>query len=151
MSSVRQYIRNQSLYRKFALAILSLGLIPVFVIFPILAGRTVRGNVTAAELNYRQAASHANRSVETILSSYDSTTKLLYQYNGANTTDNLYYNYGRYDTIRQILTDENLQNRNSGLLLFLIIGFGLHLWKYAWILFVLVFLYYWYVIAYAKN
>lgn len=119
MSSVRQYIRNQSLYRKFALAILSLGLIPVFVIFPILAGRTVRGNVTAAELNYRQAASHANRSVETILSSYDSTTKLLYQYNGANTTDNLYYNYGRYDTIRQILTDENLQNRNSGMLLFL--------------------------------
>lgn len=119
MPSVRQYIRNQSLYRKFALAILSLGLIPVFVIFPILAGRTVRGNVAAAELNYRQAASHVNRSVETILSSYDSTTKLLYQYNGTNTTDNLYYNYGNFDTIRQILTEEKQQSRNSGMLLFL--------------------------------
>ena len=39
----------------------------------------------------------------------------------------------------------------AAVLLFLIAGFGLHLWKYAWILFLLVFLYYWYVIAYAKN
>lgn len=37
------------------------------------------------------------------------------------------------------------------LLLFLVTGFGLHLWKYAWIVFVLVFLYYWYVIAYVRR
>ena len=36
-------------------------------------------------------------------------------------------------------------------LLFLVMGFFLHMWRTAWILFVLVFLYYWYVIAYAKN
>ena len=39
----------------------------------------------------------------------------------------------------------------GAVLLFLALGFFLHMWKTAWILFVLVFLYYWYVIAYAKN
>ena len=39
----------------------------------------------------------------------------------------------------------------ASVLLFLLLGFFLHLWKFAWILFVLDVLYYWYVIAYGKE
>lgn len=36
-------------------------------------------------------------------------------------------------------------------LLFLIAGFALHLWKFAWILFALDLVYYWYVITYGRG
>ncbi|MBQ6165540.1 MAG: hypothetical protein IJK23_13800 [Clostridia bacterium] len=37
------------------------------------------------------------------------------------------------------------------LMLFLALGFALHLWKFAWILFVLDIVYYWYISVYVKK
>ncbi|MCR4587716.1 MAG: sensor histidine kinase [Lachnospiraceae bacterium] len=104
MKVLIQRIRNLSLYRKFALAILSLGLIPMFVIFPLMIRQAAIANLQSIRTNYEQAAGHIASSTENVLSVYDNISKIMYQYTGSENALNVGQYYVNFDLLRQVLT-----------------------------------------------
>ncbi len=116
MHRLKIFFQNLSLYRKFALAILSLGLIPMFVIFPLLIRQSMTGNIRSIRSNYEQAAGHIASSTENVLSVYDNISKIMYQYTGSESVLSVGQYYVNYDRLRQVLmleeTARNLEMEN---------------------------------------
>ena len=106
MTRLKERFRSLSLYHKFALAIFSLGLFPVMLIFPFLLHKAVQMNMRALEENYRQAVNHVSSTVENAFSSYDTASQIMYHYNGMDTDSILHIQYENYDNLRKILSGE---------------------------------------------
>ena len=97
--------RKWSLYQKFALVMILLGLFPMLILSTFIVNRMMEGYRQSMEANYEQAAIHMSSSVENMLVSYDSASKTAYQYNFGSNTTVLEYGSSN-DNLRQVLTGE---------------------------------------------
>ena len=111
-----QKLKSMSLYQKFALAIVLLGLFPILVIFPVVIGKVTQSSADSIQANYLQAANYVASSAENVLITYDNASKLIYQYGGLQSAENqftAYENYQNYDRIRQFLTEEETARQSD--------------------------------------
>ena len=119
MKQIRNFLADMSLYQKFALAIASLGLFPVLLVFPFLINRALQNNIGSINTNYQQAAYHISSTIENVISAYDTASQVIYHYTGENTTDILHLQYQEYDNLRQILVQGDAEERNREMTVFL--------------------------------
>ncbi len=94
-----------SLYHKFALAMILLGLFPMLVLSTFTMNHMLEEYRSALSANYEQAAIHISSSVENMLTVYDSASKSAYQYNFGIQNGPADYS-SSYNNLRQILTGE---------------------------------------------
>lgn len=95
-------IRSFSLYQKFALAIICVGLVPLGIFSTVLMNRTLKEYRSSLETNYEQGAVYVNSGIDILLDSYNEISKMPYYYNGTSEGD-FRYNYMNYDNLRRIL------------------------------------------------
>ena len=97
-------LRSFSLYQKFALTIVLLGLLPMAVLATFIANKMIRDYSLALRGQYEQAAGYVASSIESMLDSYNTISKMPYFYNfdshGAQSS------YLSFDHFRQILFGE---------------------------------------------
>ena len=70
-----------SLYQKFALLMILVGLVPMFILTTFIANRMMKSYYSAMEQQYEQAASYVSESLNNMLESYNTILKLPYSYN----------------------------------------------------------------------
>lgn len=100
-------MKSFSLYQKFALTIIVLGLLPMAVLSTFIANRMIRDYSLALKGQYEQAAGYVDSSVESMLDSYNTVSKMPYFYNfGA---DHAQDSYLSFDCFRQILYGEGYE------------------------------------------
>lgn len=92
-----------SLYQKFALLMILVGLIPMFILTTFIANRMMKSYYSAMEQQYEQAVSYVSESLNNMLESYNTILKLPYSYNqpvsgGGNALS--------FDRFRQVLYGE---------------------------------------------
>lgn len=100
-------LRSFSLYQKFALTIVLLGLLPMAVLATFIANKMIKDYSLALRGQYEQAAGYVASSVESMLDSYNTISKMPYFYNF-----NSYGAQGSYlsfDHFRQILYGEGYE------------------------------------------
>ena len=97
-------LRNFSLYQKFALTIVLLGLLPMAVLATFIANKMIKDYSLALKGQYEQAAGYVASSIESMLDSYNTISKMPYFYNfdayGAQSS------YLSFDHFRQVLYGE---------------------------------------------
>ena len=103
----RKGLRSFSLYQKFALTIVLLGLLPMAVLPTFIANKMIRDYSLALKGQYEQAAGYVASSIESMLDSYNTISKMPYFYNfdshGAQSS------YLSFDHFRQILFGEGYE------------------------------------------
>ncbi len=97
-------LKGFSLYQKFALTIILLGLLPMAVLATFIANKMIKDYSAALRGQYEQAAGYVASSVESMLDSYNTISKMPYFYNfGAYGAQDSYLSF---DHFRQILYGE---------------------------------------------
>lgn len=74
-------MKSFSLYQKFALTIILLGLLPMAVLATFIANRMIKDYSQALRGQYEQAAGYVEASIESMLDSYNTISKMPYFYN----------------------------------------------------------------------
>lgn len=100
-------MKGFSLYQKFALTIILLGLLPMAVLATFIANRMIKDYSLALRGQYEQAAGYVESSIESMLDSYNTISKMPYYYNF-----NVYgtqSSYLSFDHFRQILYGEGYE------------------------------------------
>ncbi len=94
--------RNLSLYQKFALVIICVGLIPMGFLSTMIMDRMLKEYGSSLEANYEQAVSYVGLGLDSMLESYNDVSKMPYYYNYSN--EGIFrLNYMSYDNLRRIL------------------------------------------------
>ena len=94
--------RNLSLYQKFALVIICVGLIPMGFLSTMIMDRMLKEYGSSLEANYEQAVSYVGLGLDSMLESYNDVSKMPYYYNYSN--EGIFrLNYMSYDNLRKIL------------------------------------------------
>lgn len=100
-------MKSFSLYQKFALTIILLGLLPMAVLATFIANKMIKDYSLALRGQYEQAAGYVESSIESMLDSYNTISKMPYYYNfNANGTQGSYLSF---DHFRQILYGEGYE------------------------------------------
>ncbi len=94
--------KRLSLYQKFAIIIILLGLLPMLILTTFIANSMIREYKAAMQNQYEQAASYVNASLESMLDTYDTISKMPYFYNYS-IEGNTIKNYLAFDNLRQII------------------------------------------------
>ncbi len=97
-------MKSFSLYQKFALTIILLGLLPMAVLATFIANRMIRDYSQALRGQYEQAAGYVESSMESMLDSYNTISKMPYFYNFG--VYGIQDSYLSFDHFRQILYGE---------------------------------------------
>ncbi len=95
-------IRRLSLYQKFALVFLCVGLLPLGILSTVIMNRMMKEYESSLLANYEQGAVYVNSGIDMLLDSCNDISKMPYYYNGTNEGD-FRYNYVYYDNLRRIL------------------------------------------------
>ncbi len=100
-------MRSFSLYQKFALTIILLGLLPMAILATFIANRMIKDYSQALRVQYEQASEYVASGIETLLDSYNTVSKMPYYYNfdvyGAQDS------YLSFDHLRQIIYGEGYE------------------------------------------
>lgn len=97
-------MKSFSLYQKFALTIILLGLLPMAVLATFIANKMIRDYSLALRGQYEQAAGYVESSMESMLDSYNTVSKMPHFYNfGISDAQGSYLSF---DHFRQILYGE---------------------------------------------
>ncbi len=100
-------MKGFSLYQKFALTIILLGLLPMAVLATFIANKMIKDYSSALRGQYEQAAGYVASSMESMLDSYNTISKMPYFYNfGAYDAQGSYLSF---DHFRQILFGEGYE------------------------------------------
>lgn len=91
-----------SLYQKFALAFLLVGLFPLAVFATVVMDRMMGEYQKSLMTNYEQGAVYVNAGIDMLMDSCNDISKMPYYYNGTGEGD-FRYNYVNYDNLRRIL------------------------------------------------
>ncbi len=114
--------RNLSLYQKFALVIICVGLIPMGFLSTVIMNRMLKEYGNSLEANYEQAAVYVSLGLDSMLESYNDVSKMPYYYNYSN-EGAFQLNYMSYDNLRKILYGEGAEyqgdRRTQGMNVFL--------------------------------
>ena len=97
-------MKSFSLYQKFALTIILLGLLPMAVLATFIANRMIKDYSQALRGQYEQAAGYVEASIESMLDSYNTISKMPYFYNFG--VYGIQDSYLSFDHFRQILYGE---------------------------------------------
>lgn len=97
-------LKNFSLYQKFALTIVLLGLLPMAVLATFIANKMIRDYSLALRGQYEQASGYVASSVESMLDAYNTVSKMPYFYNFRDS--GVQESYLSFDHFRQILYGE---------------------------------------------
>lgn len=97
---------NLSLYQKFALVIICVGLIPMGFLSTVLLNRMLKEYGSSMEANYEQAAGYVSLGLDSMLESCNDVSKMPYYYNYSG-EGFFQMNYMYYDNVRKILYGEN--------------------------------------------
>ena len=100
-------LRSFSLYQKFALTIVLLGLLPMAVLATFIANKMIKDYSLALRGQYEQAAEYVAFSIESMLDSYNTISKMPYYYNFD--TFGAQGSYLSFDHFRQILFGEGYE------------------------------------------
>lgn len=101
--------KGLSLYYKFTLAIIVIGLVPVVILSTFLANRMIEDYRKALRSNYEQAADYVAGSLETMLDTYNTASKMPYNYSYSIREGYVVKDYLYYDNLRQILSGEGYE------------------------------------------
>lgn len=99
-------MKSFSLYQKFALTIILLGLLPMAVLATFIANKMIRDYTLALQAQYEQGAGYVASSIESMLDSYNTVSKMPYFYNF---NDGAGSSYLSFDHFRQILYGEGYE------------------------------------------
>lgn len=94
-----------TLFQKFAMTIILLGLIPMLILSFFISNKIIRDYKEALEIQYEHAAFYVGSSIETMLNSYNTISQMPYNYNYGN--EPVIGDYQLYDNLRQIVQGEN--------------------------------------------
>lgn len=94
-----------SLYQKFALIIICVGLFPIGILSTVSMNRMLKEYGDSLEANYEQAAYYVSQSLDGMLESCNDVSKMPYYYNYSNEGDFI-FNYTSFDNLRKILMEE---------------------------------------------
>lgn len=97
-------LKSFSLYQKFALTIVLLGLLPMAVLATFIANKMIRDYSLALRGQYEQASGYVASSVESMLDAYNTVSKMPYFYNFRDS--GVRESYLSFDHFRQILYGE---------------------------------------------
>lgn len=100
-------LKSFSLYQKFALTIVLLGLLPMAVLATFIANKMIKDYSKALRGQYEQAAGYVAFSLESMLDSYNTISKMPYFYNFNSYGDQS--SYLSFDHFRQILYGEGYE------------------------------------------
>ncbi len=102
---MKRFLRNLTLFQKFAAAIILVGLIPMLLLTVFVSGRMVREYNEMLQVQYEQAAYYVSSSLHAMLDSYNTISKIPYDYNYG--SEVLLGKYSTYDNLRQIMHGDN--------------------------------------------
>ena len=107
LAAWRKIVKGFSLYQKFALTIILLGLLPMAVLATFIANKMIKDYSLALRGQYEQAAGYVEYIIESMLDSYNTISKMPYYYNfNDNDTQGSYLSF---DHFRQILYGEGYE------------------------------------------
>ena len=98
----KRWKRNLSLYQKFCLVIILLGLIPMLFLSTVIVNRMFKEYGNSLRSNYVQAASYVSESLDDMMENYNGVSKMPYYYNYSSEGE-FQFNYMSYDNLRQII------------------------------------------------
>ena len=98
----KRWKRNLSLYQKFCLVIITLGLIPMVFLSTVIVNRMFKEYGNSLRSNYVQAASYVSESLDDVMESYNGVSKMPYYYNYSSEGE-FQFNYMSYDNLRRII------------------------------------------------
>ncbi len=107
----RKKKRSLSLYQKFSLTIIMIGLVPMLLLSTFFTDRIIRNYTEAMRYQYEQAGGYVSSSLESMLDSYNSISKMPYYYNFS-IEGNAVKDYLSFDNFRKIVTGEDYEAEN---------------------------------------
>lgn len=94
--------KGPNLYQKFAITIIVIGLVPMMILSTFIANSMIKDYGEALRSQYEQAAGYVNASLESMLDTYNTVSKMPYFYNYS-VEGNTVKNYLAFDNLRQIV------------------------------------------------
>lgn len=94
--------KNLSLYHKFALVIILVGLFPMLILVTVVTNRMLHDYQMSITSGYEQAARYISASLDKELESFNDISKMPYYYNYSS-EGKFQYNYMSFDNLRKIL------------------------------------------------
>lgn len=101
-----------SLFAKFTLVILLLGIVPIVLLVTVMQSRMLTQYRASLEAAYEDAIAYSAYSVRARLDDYNDLSKFCYYYNNSSQGD-FSYDYSNYDNLRRILTGEIFTDTND--------------------------------------
>ncbi len=102
---MKKKMRGFNLYHKFALVFMLGGLLPIMIFSTIIIDKVVTSYTQAMQYQYYQAAGYVSVSLESMLESYNTYSKLPYYYNFSS-DDNIISNSFSFENFRQVVYGE---------------------------------------------
>lgn len=99
-----------TLFHRFAMTIILLGLIPMLLLSFFISNKMIRDYEEALEIQYEHAAFYVGSSIESMLDSYNTISQMPYNYNYGK--EPALGDYRPYDNFRQIVHGDNYESRN---------------------------------------
>ncbi len=111
---MKRHLQNITLFQKFAVTIILLGLMPMLILTFFISNKMIRDYRSALEIQYEHAAFYMGSSIETMLSSYNTISQMPYSYND----EPVRGDFRKYDNLRQIIhgdhyTEEELESERK--------------------------------------
>lgn len=112
---MRRKWQELGLYHKFSLTIILVGLIPMLLLTTYISRSMIQDYRKALEIQYEQATEYVANSIESMLESYNSVSKMPYYYN-MSSYGSTYTSYMSFDNFRKIVygeiySEETMQQR----------------------------------------
>ena len=101
-----------SLFAKFTLVILLLGIVPIVLLVTVMQSRMLTEYRASLEEAYEDAIAYSAYSIRARLDTYTDLSKFCYYYNNSSEGD-FAYDYNNYDNLRKILTGESLADSSD--------------------------------------
>ena len=103
--NMKKHLKNMTLFQKFAIAIILVGLIPMLILTFFISDIMIQDYRDALKVQYEQEAFYVGNSINTMLDSYNTISKISYYYNYGN--ELIVNDYRTFDNLRQIVHAEN--------------------------------------------
>ena len=103
---MKKWIKKLNLYQKFTITIIIIGLIPMMILSTFIANKMIRNYRSALSSQYEQAALYLSGSLESMLDTYNTISKMPYYYSNS-IIGNSVYSYMSFDNFRQIVYGSN--------------------------------------------
>lgn len=115
--NMRKKWKELGLYHKFSLTIIIVGLIPMLLLTTYISRSMIQDYRKALEIQYEQATNYMADSIENMLESYNSVSKMPYYYNmssyGSTYSSYMSFDYFRKIVYGEIYSEETMQQQRK--------------------------------------